>query len=98
MSLCKGTYWRYTVTSYVDKNGNLGRKESLRLLKRKSCNDSCQPSSSPCQQSFIHECLSEDVSMMGDLPNLPKDVQNGDTLRLVYSWFVDDWAIWFEKV
>ncbi len=98
MSECEGTYWRYTISSFVDKDGNLGRRELVRLLKRKSCNRSCQPSCHACQQDFIKEILSEDISMMGDLPSLPKGVKNGDTLRLVYSYFIDEYELWFEKV
>ncbi len=34
---CKGLYWRGSVSQYISSHNSIEKRESLRLLKRKSC-------------------------------------------------------------
>ena len=34
---CKGLYWRGSISQFISSHNSIERRESLRLLKRKSC-------------------------------------------------------------
>lgn len=97
MSKCKGTYWRYWDNVFVDNQGNLQRKQSIKMLKRMSCNHDCQPSSTPCEQDYLEELFVEHVDITDRLPELPKNIRNGDTLKLNIHCYLDEFELWFEK-
>lgn len=55
---CKGLYWRASVSCYLSNHNSIECRESLRLLRRKSCKG--------CEQCYwIWEILNEQLALDG---------------------------------
>ena len=99
MSACKGTIWRYIENGFINAKGEIVIQKRVRKLKRKCCNQSCQPSHNACASEFDDELISEYFSGADCLPDLPENVRNGDELILRYDANEDEIeAVWFDKV
>jgi hypothetical protein len=85
---CKGVFFRYSRSVWMDEKGCFHNKESFRLLKRESCNGFCG------QNSGTTRCLAsmfeDDVRMVGmeqlfDEMEMPHNLTNGCKLMLGYE-------------
>lgn len=56
--LCKGLFWRYTVSTFLSSHNSIEVKKSLRLLKKKSC-----PGCSTC--GWVFDYLKERIGIDG---------------------------------
>jgi len=59
VEVCKGLFWRASVSSFLSSYNSIEVRKSLRLLKRKSC-----PGCKKCD--WLWEYFSEDIPIMAD--------------------------------
>lgn len=99
MSFCKGTVWRYIENNFINAKGEIVIQKRVRKLKKKCCNNSCQPSQNACESDYVDELINEHFCGTDELPELPDNIKNGDELRLIFSANSDEIeAVWFVKV
>jgi len=99
---CVGLYFRYSKSYFLSKYGSIEKRESYRILTKRSCNGGCGP-------KCIKDCFDYDIEMVGfnDVDIVyPENPQNGDIycLRFVAgknideTGCVDEWSWVLEKV